>query len=173
MSFFGTILSAAGNAIAPDQAGELGAIAGAIDELSSNHGLDASTTSEIAGVVGKYVKTGLQETRNTSGDEGVAATIAQFAGVNPSTNAVSALLSGPQVEQVIAEIAQRTGLDRDLIDRLLPFFVPIVLKFLGLSGDTASAAGGSSLLNVFLDSDGDGDVDFSDALRLATQFGKR
>ena len=55
MSFFGTILSAAGNAIAPDQAGELGAIAGAIDELSSNHGLDASTTSEIAGVVGKYL----------------------------------------------------------------------------------------------------------------------
>ena len=55
---------------------------------------------------------------------------------------------------------------------MLPTLIPLVLKFLQ-SGATQSAGQGSvdnTVLNRFLDSDGDGDVDISDALSLAKGF---
>ena len=48
------------------------------------------------------------------------------------------------------------------IQQLLPSLVPLILSFL--------QSGGNPLLNQFLDTDGDGDVDIADAIKLASRF---
>ena len=86
----------------------------------------------------------------------------QFAGDSPDSEAVNALFP-TVIQQQLAEIAsQRTGLDVGMIQQLLPTLVPLVLKFL--------QSGGHPLLNKFLDTDGDGDVDIADLIQLATRF---
>jgi hypothetical protein len=53
---------------------------------------------------------------------------------------------------------------------LLPILVPLVLNLLNSGHHQDPQQGGNSVLKGFLDSDRDGDVDISDALKMAGQF---
>ena len=49
--------------------------------------------------------------------------------------------------------------------------VPLVLQFLQSGTNSQNPqSGGNSVLNSFLDADGDGDVDISDAMGMASRF---
>jgi hypothetical protein len=82
---------------------------------------------------------------------------------------VKALFSEGQQQQMVQEISQRTGLDSKVILGLLPILVPLVLNLLNSgSHNQDPRQGDNPVLNSFLDSDGD--VDVSDALKMADQF---
>jgi hypothetical protein len=90
------------------------------------------------------------------------------------------------MEQMVGRAEQRTGLDANSILRLLPIVLPAVIGLLQSGrraaappGATATAAGVSAggqsnpILSQFLDSDGDGDVDMTDLVQVASRFLQR
>lgn len=163
----------------PDQ---LSSILGTAQQLSNSQGIDSGTTQTAMSVVGSYVRSALQQQRQTHGAGSAEAIVNQYAGTSPSPNAVQALFGGNQQNQVIQAVSQRTGIPPQTIQMLLPILVPLVLNLLKTGASSGNAptsttataggntTGGNSVLSAFLDADGDGDVDVGDAMRLAGRY---
>jgi hypothetical protein len=170
MGLFDQILGAVANPNQQGNLGQLGGIINSVNQLSDRTGTDPSTIQSVLGVVGNYVRSSLQQKRDTAGNEEAQAIVNQYAGTSPNPQAVNSLFS-PQIQQQVAQVAaQRSGLDAGIIQQLLPIAVPIVLNFLQSGANAQNPqSGGNSVLNSFLDADGDGDVDIADAIQLASR----
>ncbi|MDX2213560.1 MAG: DUF937 domain-containing protein [Oculatellaceae cyanobacterium bins.114] len=174
MALFDQILGAISN---PNQQGspdQIGGILNMVQQVAQNQGVDPGTTSTVMSVVGSYVRSSLQEQRAAGGNDRVESLVNQYGGTTPSVAALQALFSPAQQGQLSQAIAQKTGLNADTIQSLLPVLVPIALNFLksGASNtDPGSGSTGSnSVLSSFLDADGDGDVDLGDTLSMAGRY---
>lgn len=170
MGLFDQILSAVndpGRQANPDQ---LSSILGAVQGLSNNAGTDPNTTQTMMSVVGNYVRSALQQTRDTQGPDQAHALVNQFSGTGPNPQAVNAILGPVMQQQIVQDLMQRTGLNPQTIEMMLPVLVPLALNFLQSGNSTQQSQGGNSVLNAFLDGDRDGDVDLGDAMRVASQF---
>ena len=123
------------------------------------------------GIVGNYVRSALQEKQATEGNEAAQNVVNQFGGTSPNPQAVNSLFA-PFLQQQLAEtVAQRTGLNAGMVQQLLPVLVPVVLNLLKSGANSQNPqAGGNPVLNSFLDSDRDGDVDITDAIQLASRY---
>ncbi|MEY3827810.1 MAG: hypothetical protein RLZZ148_2631 [Cyanobacteriota bacterium] len=74
-------------------------------------------------------------------------------------------------EQISQTVAQRSGLGPSVIKSLLPALLPIVLGLLKMgSGKQGGLPTKNGILNAFLDSDRDGDVDLGDAFKFGMRF---
>jgi hypothetical protein len=182
MNLFNTLLSAIDDPAKQASTDGLSTLLGTLQQLGSGQG-DPKAIQGLVGIAGKYVRTSLQD-QQASGN--AQAIVNQYGGTEPSEAAVAALLSVPQVEQLIQEAETRTGLDAGTVRSLLPTVIPMVLALLKMGGskgdapEPAAAApaatapsvptGDNALLNSFLDTDGDGDLDVGDALKLASRF---
>ncbi|NES99473.1 MAG: DUF937 domain-containing protein [Sphaerospermopsis sp. SIO1G2] len=162
MGLFDQILGSVAGSQEAGGMGQLIGIANTINQISNSTGADTSTIQSVLSVVGKQVHSSLQQKQADQGMEIVESLVNQFAGTNPDSEAVDSLFSSSTQQQVSEVAAERTGLDPALIQQLLPTLVPLVLNFL--------QAGGNPLLTQFLDADGDGDVDITDAIQLASRF---
>lgn len=155
---------------------QLGSIVKTVQQLSQANQANPDTMQMALGIVGKYVRSGLQETANQQGGEAAAQRIVnQYSGTNPNAQVVNLLLSGSQVQQLVTEVTQKTGLPAGTIQALLPTLVPLVLQL--LQGGTEKEQPGNeteqpsnSVLHSFLDSNDDGSIDLTDALKLASRF---
>lgn len=175
MGLFDQILSAVNNPNQQASPDQLSTILNTVQQVSGRQGLDPSTTQTAMSIVGSYVRSALQQQRNTQGPAQAEAIVNQFGGTSPSGSALSALFSPQQQQQVAQAVAQRTGISAEQVMALLPILVPIVLNLLkqgsNTSGGAPAATGnGNPVLNTFLDADGDGDVDVGDAMSLAGRF---
>ena len=109
----------------------------------------------------------------------------QYGGTGSRADVLESLFTSGQQQQVAQEVAQRTGLTSDKVMALLPILVPIVLNLLKQGAQTgssstptaqtasanpANATTTNTVLNGFLDADGDGDVDIGDAMSMAGRF---
>ncbi|KAF3884247.1 MULTISPECIES: DUF937 domain-containing protein [Nostocales] len=171
MGLFDQIINAIDNPNQQGNTGQLGDILNTVQQLSGNTGTDSSTMQSALGIVGNYVRSALQEKRNTEGNEAAQEVVNQYSGTSPNPQAVDSLFP-PFVQQQVSDVvAQRTGLNAGMVQQLLPVLVPLVLNLLR-SGSNAQnpQAGGNSVLNSFLDSDGDGDVDIMDAMQMASRY---
>jgi hypothetical protein len=156
MGLFDQLLGAATNT------NQITGIVNTIQQLTNQTGGDTSVMQSLFSVVGNQVRSSLQEKQTNEGVTSAQNLVNQFAGTSPNYAAVNSLFT-PELQQQISQIAaQRTGLDPSLIQQLLPSIVPLVLNFL--------QAGGNPILSSFLDADGDGDVDFADAVLLANRY---
>jgi hypothetical protein len=170
MGLFDQILGAIDN---PDQQaspGQLGEILSTVQQLSNNANTDPSTIQNVLSVVGGYARSALQQKRATEGEQQTQEFVNQFAGTHPSTQAVNLLFNAPQIQQIVQQVAGRTGLGADTIQAMLPILVPLVLKFLQTGNNTSNPQGSNPVLNSFLDADGDGDVDIADAMKMAGRY---
>lgn len=174
MSLFEQILGAIDNPNQQASPDQLGAILGTVQQLTNGQGLDPSTTQTAVSVLGGYVRSALQQQRDSGGADQAEALVNQFGGTQANSGALNALFGPSQQRQVADAIAQRTGLQSEQVLAMLPMLVPIVLNLLKQGSPTspsgAPAAGGNSVLNTFLDADGDGDVDIGDAMSMAGRF---
>lgn len=60
---------------------------------------------------------------------------------------------------------------QETLKSMLPLLVPVVLNLLKMGQDPQNPQGESnSVLNSFLDTDGDGDVDLADLMKLGGGF---
>jgi hypothetical protein len=173
MGLFDQVLGAINN---PDQQAspdQLGNILQVVQQLSHTQGADTSQSQALVSIVGQHVRAALQQQRSAVGNSQVEALVNQFGGSSANLEAVQALFSPDQQERLVEEASQRTGLDGNKIQAMLPVIVPIALNFLK-SGSTSTGEAGegrsNSVLNTFLDGDADGDVDLGDALSMANRF---
>ncbi|MCU0541215.1 MAG: DUF937 domain-containing protein [Oscillatoriaceae cyanobacterium Prado104] len=170
MGLFDQILSAIDDPNQQASPNQLGNILGAVQQLSGNQGVDSGTTQLAMSVLGGYVRSALQNVRSNSGEEQAQQIVNQFSGTNPSSQAVQALFGG-QIGQVVEAVAQRTGLNSETVQAMIPVLVPLVLNLLQTGSNMQNPNQGSNpVLNAFLDGDGDGDVDISDAMSMASRF---
>ncbi|MGB3614248.1 MAG: DUF937 domain-containing protein, partial [Elainellaceae cyanobacterium] len=152
---------------------QLGSILGAVQQLAGSQGTSPDNMQMLMSIVGQYARSSLKQTSQSAGRGEAESIVDRFAGTGPSVDAMQALFSPQQREKIADTASQRTGLNRDVILSLLPIVVPLVLKFLQTGSSKSGVSRQSqpnSVLNIFLDSDNDGDVDMGDAISVASRF---
>ncbi|PSB06387.1 hypothetical protein C7B69_24300, partial [filamentous cyanobacterium Phorm 46] len=111
MGLFDQILGAIDNPNQQANPNQLGNIVGAVEQLSGNQGVNTGTTQLAMSVLGGYVRSALQDVRSESGDAQAQQVVNQFSGTNPNPQAVQSLFGAGQLTQIVADIAQKTGLN--------------------------------------------------------------
>ncbi|NEP05028.1 MAG: hypothetical protein F6K25_12555 [Okeania sp. SIO2G4] len=171
MGLFDQIVGAINNPNQEASTSQLSSILGTVQQLSGNLGGDSGATQVAMSMLGGYVRSALQQKREESGNGAVQAIINQFAGTDPNPQAVESLFSANQITGIVQSISEKTGFDLSQIQNLLPTLVPLILNLLKTGNDTQNPNQGSNnILNSFLDADGDGDVDISDMMGMASRF---
>lgn len=153
--------------------GQLGEIVGGVQQAGTTQGLDSSSTNSVISALGGHVRSALQQRQASDGIEGVQHLINQFGGTGMNPNAVTALFSPQQQQQVAQSVSGVTGIDTRTIQAMLPMLIPIVLNFLKMGSAQGPMSGQNPVLRGFLDTDGDGDVDLGDAMNMAGRFMNR
>ena len=167
MGLFDQIMSAVADPNTQGSMDQIGTILNTVQQLSNNSGTNSSTMQSATGIVGNLVRSALQEKQASQGAGVVEALVNQFAGNTPNPQAVDSIFSSTQQQQVTQQVSQSTGLDMSVVQGMLPMLVPMVLNF--LKTGASNQGGGNSLLNSFLDQDGDGDVDMADMMQMASR----
>ena len=170
MSLFNQIINALDNSNQEGNSGQLAGIFNTVQQLSNNAQADPSTLQSALSIVGNYTRSALQEKRANEGEQQTEAFVNQFSGTQPNNQAVNLLFSTPQIQQLIQEVSERTGLNPGIIQAILPTLVPIVLNLLKTGADPQNPGASNPVLNSFLDADGDGDVDIADAMQMASRY---
>ncbi|VXD23587.1 conserved hypothetical protein [Planktothrix serta PCC 8927] len=173
MGLFDQILTALND---PNQTGnsdQLSNIINTAQQFGNQLGISPETSQMVMSMVGSSVRSSLQEKQTQIGNDGVQNIVNQFGGITSNPQAVEMLFSSTQQQQLIQTVSQRTGISSETIQSILPMVVPLVLNLLKTGTNTQQPQGSSnSVLNSFLDADGDGDVDIADAMRLGGQYFK-
>jgi hypothetical protein len=165
MGLFDQVLGAIADPNAAGDNNQLSGILDAVQQLSGNGGGNADAMGSVMSIVGNYARSALQEQRSAGVD--VQGLVNQFGGTGANNDAIFAIFNNSQLQSLLSEVESRTGLDRGTIESMLPTVLPIVLNFLKTG---SGGSGGNSVLNGFLDADGDGDVDLGDAMKMAGQY---
>jgi len=161
MGLFDQIASAFTGSDASGELGKLQAVAGVVEQLQDATGSDSSTAHNILSLVGTQVLSSLQDKQSTDGEGAVQNLVEQFSGTEHDPDAVDAVFT-PEVQQEVAEfVADRTGLDANLIQSILPKVVPVILGVFHI--------GGAPLLTSLIEA-GSGNVDFASFAKLAASY---
>jgi hypothetical protein len=153
-----------------------------LEGLSAAFSGGGSSTNQLANLVGGFLKPMLREQQAVAGPEGVDSLLQEIKQNADSPDRLRQVLGADRMDQMVGRAQQKTGLDASAILRLLPIVLPAIIGLLQ-SGRPAAAptapAGAASartgsqtnpILSQFLDSDGDGDVDMEDVVRLTSVF---
>ncbi|MGK7948050.1 MAG: hypothetical protein AB4368_04410 [Xenococcaceae cyanobacterium] len=172
MSLFKQILSAIDSPELEANPDRLNSILGMVQQLSSSNSNNANYNDlqSAMSIVGNFTRSALQEKRRQQGTNQVQQIINQFAGTQASPLAVQTLFNNAQIQNTIATISQKTGLNQQTVNSLLPLLVPLVLNFLKTGNNPHNTQAANPVLNNFLDADGDGDVDIADAMNMVSRY---
>lgn len=170
MSLFDQILSAIDNPNQQASPDQLDHVLAGVQQVSGQYGVSPSVTQMLLTMVGNQVRSSLQQRRNSQSMEQTQATVNQYSGTTPNTQAVQELLSPMQQQQLTQSAAQQTGLNAGTIQAMLPILVPLVLNLLQSGASTHGPQSVNPILNTFLDSNQDGTVDMGDVVGLAGRF---
>lgn len=184
MNLFDAVLSSLND---PSRATQMSDLEG----LSSAFGGAGSSGNQVANLIGGFLKPMLREQQAVAGQEGVDDLLHQIKQNAGSPDQLRQVLGADRMDQMVGTAQQKTGLDSSVILRLLPVVLPAIIALLqsgrsagapgaaagqgaaaAPAGATGATAGGSTnpILAQFLDSDGDGDVDMEDVVRLTSTF---
>ena len=169
MSLFNQILSAIDSPEREASNSQLGSILDTVQQLSGSYQANPSTVQSAMSIVGNFTKSALQQQRRQGGAERVNQLVNRFGGTQASPQVLSSLFGNSQLQEMVNQISRRTGLNSQTIMAMLPILVPLVLNLLKTGNSRGSLQGSNPVLNSFLDSDGDGDVGFNDAINLASR----
>ncbi len=170
MSIFNQILSAIDDPQKEASTNQLGSILDTVKQLSGNNQASSDAVESAMSIVGNHTKSALREKRNQGGASQVNQIINQFGGTRANSQVLSTLFNSSQLEGMIQQISGRTGLNAGTIQSMLPILVPLVLNLLKTGNSKSNMQGNNSIASAFLDSDGDGDVDMGDAMRMASRY---
>ncbi|MDX2097062.1 MAG: DUF937 domain-containing protein [Leptolyngbyaceae cyanobacterium bins.59] len=171
MGLFDQVLGAISNPNQQATPDQFGMILNTLQQVGGQYGVDPAMSQTLLSLVGQHVRSSLQQKQANGGREEVASIINQFNGVNPNSQAVQAVFSPNQEQQVAQDVAQKTGISAQSVQMLLPVLIPLVLNFLQSGASPQGSQGNNNpVLNQFLDSDRDGDVDIGDAMAMAGRF---
>ncbi|PSF37482.1 DUF937 domain-containing protein [Aphanothece hegewaldii CCALA 016] len=187
MGLFYDILSSINNPELEGDVSSLETLTKTVQDLANNNGIDPSTTQTMISTVGNYLRSTLKDQRSTVGNQqlenlitqasgsnnldGLLGSLGGLAGGTASTALIQSLIPESVQQQMVNSIAQKTGLNAEMIRGLIPVLIPVVLGLLKMgTPKTSSLPGNNPILNSFLDGDKDGDVDLGDAFKFASRF---
>jgi hypothetical protein len=173
MGLFDQVMQAVSDPDKQANTNQLGRVVSVVQQLSQQNNTDASAMQTAVSILGSHVRSSLKETRNSQGEAAVQSLVQKGGQSSTAAAVLGQLLNGSQQNQVVSAIAQKTGMNSQQIQAMLPALIPVVMQVLS-SGNSkvGGAAGGNPVLNAFLDADGDGDVDMGDMLGMASRFSR-
>jgi hypothetical protein len=170
MGLFDQIINAIDSVDMQGNASQIDSNLNTMKQLSNGFGADPNLTQSALSIVGNHVRGALQQQRAQNGAESAQNIVNQYSGTESNSQAVNSLFSSSQVEQIVAEVASKTGLNMGVVQQMLPMLIPVVLNMLRSGTQAQNPQGGANpVLNAFLDADRDGDVDIADAMQMASR----
>lgn len=197
MGLFFEILSSINDPDKQANVAQLSQVTNSVQQLADKHGLDPAVTESVMSMVGGHLRSALQQQSNAIGSGQIEKLVSQFgggnllgnvasglAGNNPMGNLIGQVVGGgnpamaavqsflsPQLQQQIVQgIAQKTGLNVDSIQGMLPTLIPAIFGFLQMGQGGKNSQGGNSILNAFLDNKNDSGMDLGDVLKFSNRF---
>jgi hypothetical protein len=169
MSLFFDVLSAINNPQQQANIAQLEAVTNTVQQLASNHGVDANQMQSVLGAVGGALQPALKQ--HSGG--GLDSLISEAIGSGGGAAALQSLITPHLQNQMISSIAQNTGLPAGTLQTLIPALIPVVLRLLnmGKSQTSTGQMASNPLLTAFLgDANQDGSTDLGDVLKFAGRF---
>ena len=166
----------------------LGGAPGAATQQSQARQIPPGAAEGLAGTIGRVLKPALREAGQQGGIEGIDALLGSLKQNANSPQALERTLGRERMDQMVTQAQQKSGLPLDAIMSMLPIIIPALVGLLqsgarqGAATSAPSAQAGATaddpfaalasnpLLKGFLDSDGDGDVDMQDLVRLGSKL---
>jgi len=164
----------------------LGAAPGAAPQQSPARQIPPGAAEGLAGTIGSVLKPALREAGQQGGIEGIDALLGSLKQNANSPQALERTLGRERMDQMVTQAQQKSGLPVDAIMSMLPVIIPALIGLLqsgarsgapvptarsgAAAGDPLAGLASNPLLQGFLDSDGDGDVDMEDLVRLGSKF---
>jgi hypothetical protein len=166
MSLFQTILSSIEN---PDHAGsqqDLGGLAG-LAQLIPGAG---QNLQPILGLLGQHVQSALQEQQQNEGPSAAQQTVTNLAQQqNVGVDQIQNLLGQDRFNGLIGDVAQKTGINSQVILEFLPVLIPVVMRLLASGNNQNNAQAPNPVLSQFLGANQSG-AGLGEVFQLASQF---
>lgn len=172
MGLFFDVLSAINNPNQQASVSQLDSIAGSLQQLSASSGIQPNQMQGMLSVLGGALRPMLQKQQTTMGANQLGGLIGQLAGSRTGGNSsLMQSLFTPQLQQQLTQmIAQKTGISPNLVQMALPTLIPAVMSLLNMGSPKPGAQASNSILDTFLNSKRDGDVDLGDVFRFSNRF---
>lgn len=194
MNFFDVLVSSMQDPQAGTQKSDLEGLLGALlggspaAAQQTPRRIPAEAAEGLAGTIGRVLKPALREAGQQGGIEGIDALLGSLKQNANSPQALERTLGRERMDQMVTQAQQKSGLPVDAIMSMLPVIIPALVGLLqsgarqGAAPSAPSAQAGATaddpfaalasnpLLKGFLDSDGDGDVDMQDLVRLGSKL---
>lgn len=167
----------------------LGGQPGAAAQPAPARQIPPGAAEGLAGTIGSMLKPALREAGQQGGIQGIDALLGSLKQNANSPQALERTLGRQRMEQMVNQAQQKSGLPMDTIMSMLPVIIPALVSLLqsgartgggagmppgpqagATAGDPLAGLASNPLLKGFLDSDGDGDVDMADLVRLGSRF---
>ena len=164
----------------------LGGAPGAATQQSQARQIPPGAAEGLAGTIGSVLKPALREAGQQGGIQGIDALLGSLKQNANSPQALERTLGRERMDQMVTQAQQKSGLPVDAIMSMLPVILPALIGLLqsgarsggpvptarsgAAAGDPLAGLASNPLLQGFLDSDGDGDVDMEDLVRLGSEF---
>ena len=164
----------------------LGGAPGAAGATQPSRQISPAAAEGLAGTIGSALKPALREAGQHGGIEGIDALLGSLKQNANSPQGLERTLGRERMDQMVNKAQQQSGLPVDSIMSMLPVILPALVGLLqsgtrqgsapgvqqtgATAGDPLAGLASNPLLKGFLDSDGDGDVDMQDLVRLGSQF---
>ena len=191
MNFFDVLVSSIQDPQAGTQKSDLEGLLGALlggapaAAQQTTRQIPAEAAEGLAGTIGRVLKPALREAGQQGGIEGIDALLGSLKQNANSPQALERTLGRERMDQMVTQAQQKSGLPVDAIMSMLPIIIPALVGLLqsgaragqapsaqtgATTGDPLAGLVSNPLLKGFLDSDGDGDVDMADLVRLGSKF---
>ena len=170
MGLFDQVMKAVADPGRQANVGQLTSILGAAKQVGQQHNADSDTMQQAMSVIGGFVRSSLKEKRQSQGSDAAQALLEE--GAANGAAVIPKLFSSGQLTEMVSAVTNKTSLNANQVQGILPMVLPLVMQFL----KTGNAKGGAAktdsnpILTAFLDGDGDGDVDMGDMLGMASKF---
>jgi len=170
MSLFQTVLQSIEN---PDHAGsqqDLHGLLNLAQLLPGGQGAQQQQLQPILNVLGSHLQDALNQQQQTNGQGAVQQTVSNLAQPGTGLQGIVNLLGQDRFNSVIGEIGQKTGMDPQMINQLLPALTPVVMKILDTGTHQTDPQATNPVLSSFLGSNQNGGALLNSVFQLASQF---
>ena len=169
MSFFQSILAAVADPNHAGNQGDLQSWAGIANLLPGLQGAERQL-QPILDVLGGHVKEALSDQQQSQGSAAVQQSVTDLAQGGVSVPQLQDFFGAERFNQIVGDLARRTGLSESTLLGMLPMLLPVVMRLLSTGNHVSNPQAPNPVLGQFLNSNQGGGALLSEAFQLASQF---
>lgn len=170
MGLFFEVLSAINNPMQKASIEQLAGFTNGIQQLSKNNGIDPGNMQTVISTIGGLLRPVLKQQKMTLGNQNLDALLGQVMGAG-GLGSLTSFITPQLQQQIIGVIAEKTGISSSNLQSIVSDTLPLVINLFNMgSSGTPGGKFQNNILQAFLDSDQDKDVDMGDVLHFANRF---